>query len=82
MRNVKGAFQVQHDSIGKSEDKIVREIQLLLLNDKTQWQQIKAQIVFRLNKLKTMGQASDFAEPLNDLAERLAIEQSDRKKDD
>lgn len=26
MRNVKGAFQVQHDNIGKSEDKIVREI--------------------------------------------------------
>ena len=38
MRNVKGAFQVQHDNIGKSEDKIIREIQLLLLNDKTQWQ--------------------------------------------
>ena len=74
MRNVKGAFQVQHDGIGKSEDKIIREIQLLLLNDKTQWQQIKSQIVFRLNKLKTMGAVSDFAEPLNDIAERLEIE--------
>ena len=38
LRNVKGAFQVQQDNIGKSEDKIIREIQLLLLNDKTQWQ--------------------------------------------
>lgn len=26
MRNVKGSFQIQQDSIGKSEDKIVREI--------------------------------------------------------
>ena len=82
LRNVKGAFQVQQDNIGKSEDKIIREIQLLLLNDKTQWQQVKQQIVFRLNKLKDMGEVSDFAEPLNDIAERLTVEQSERKKDD
>ena len=82
LRNVKGAFQVQQDNIGQSEDKIIREIQLLLLNDKTQWQQVKQQIVFRLNKLKDMGEVSDFAEPLNDIAERLTVEQSERKKDD
>ena len=35
IRNVKGAFQIQQDSIGRREDKLVREIQLLLLNDKT-----------------------------------------------
>ena len=38
LRNVKGVFQMQQDSIGKREDKLVREIQLLLLNDSTQWQ--------------------------------------------
>ena len=37
LRNVKGSFQMQQDEIGKREDKIVREIQLLLLNDRTQW---------------------------------------------
>ena len=35
LKNVKGAFQIQQDSIGKREDRLVREIQLLLLNDKT-----------------------------------------------
>ena len=29
-----------------------------------------------------MGEVSDFAEPLNDIAERLTVEQSERKKDD
>jgi hypothetical protein len=38
LKNVKGAFQMQQDSIGKREKKLVREIQMLLLNDKTQWQ--------------------------------------------
>ena len=55
---------------------------MLLLNDQTQWSQIKSQIVYRLNKLKTLADVSDFAEPLNNLAERLASEQSERKKDD
>lgn len=35
LRNVKGSFQMQQDEVGKREDKIVREIQLLLLNDRT-----------------------------------------------
>ena len=43
---------------------------------------MKTQIVFRLNQLKTMGQVSDFAEQLNELAVRLAAEQTERKKDD
>lgn len=55
---------------------------MLLLNDQTQWQQIKQQIVFRLHKLKTIASVSDFAEQLNDITERLHKEQSDRKKDD
>jgi len=29
---------MQQDSIGIREKKLVREIQMLLLNDKTQWQ--------------------------------------------
>ena len=35
LKNVKSAFQLHKDSIGTREDKLVREIQLLLLNDKT-----------------------------------------------
>ena len=73
---------MQQDEIGKREDKIVREIQLLLLNDQTQWSQIKAQILHRLGELKGMGNTSDFAEPINEIMARLATEQTERKRDD
>ena len=52
----------------------MREIQLLLLNDRTQWQQVKAQVLHRLTELKSMGEVADFAEPLNEIAERMQIE--------
>ena len=55
---------------------------MLLLNDQTQWSQVKSQITYRLNKLKTLADVSDFAEPLNNLTERLESEQVERKKDD
>ena len=73
---------MQQDSIGKREEKLVREIQLLLLNDRTQWSQVKAQVLHRLSELKGMGEVADFAEPLNQIAERLTIEQIERKRDD
>ena len=73
---------MQQDSIGRREDKLVREIQLLLLNDRTQWQQIKAQVLHRLSELKNMGEVADFAEALNEITTRLAIEQRERKHDD
>uniref|UniRef100_A0A7S3MKY7 Uncharacterized protein n=1 Tax=Favella ehrenbergii TaxID=182087 RepID=A0A7S3MKY7_9SPIT len=82
LRNVKGAFQMQQDEIGKREDKIVREIQLLLLNDRTQWQQVKAQILHRLGELKGMGEVADFAESINEITARLSTEQNERKHDD
>ena len=43
---------------------------------------MKAQVLHRLGELKSMGEVSDFAEPLNEIAERLQIEQTERKKDD
>ena len=73
---------MQQDSIAKRENKLIREIQLLLLNDKTQWSQVKAQVLHRLGQLKGMGDVADFAEPLNEIAARLGSEQVERKKDD
>ena len=35
LRNVKGDFQLQQDAMDKREEKLVREIQMLLLHDKT-----------------------------------------------
>lgn len=62
---------MQQETIDKREEKLVREIQLLLLNDKTQWSQVKAQVLHRLSELKGMGEVADFAEPLNEIAARL-----------
>ena len=73
---------MQQDEVGKREDKIIREIQLLLLNDRTQWGQVKAQILHRLGELKSMGNVSDFAEPINEITARLITEQTERKRDD
>ena len=73
---------MQQDDIDKREEKLVREIQLLLLNDRTQWQQVKAQVLHRLGELKAMGEVADFAEPLNEIAIRLQSEQGERKRDD
>ena len=36
----------------------------------------------RLGELRGMGEVSDFAEPLNEIAIRLEAEQSERKRDD
>ena len=73
---------MQQDDIDKREEKLVREIQLLLLNDRTQWQQVKAQVLHRLGELKAMGEVADFAEPLNEISIRLQTEQGERKRDD
>ena len=43
---------------------------------------MKAQVLHRLGELKSMGDVADFAEPLNEIATRLASEQVERKKDD
>ena len=53
-----------------------------MLNDRTQWQQVKAQVLHRLGELKQMGEVADFAETLNEIAARLQLEQSERKRDD
>lgn len=73
---------MQQVDIDKREERLVREIQLLLLNDRTQWQQVKAQVLHRLSELKAMGEVADFAEPLNEIAIRLRTEQVERKRDD
>lgn len=37
LRNVKGAFALQNDKVMRQEQELVREVQLLLANDKMQW---------------------------------------------
>ena len=34
LRNVKGSFKVQKEEIDKTETKLIKEIQMLLVNDK------------------------------------------------
>jgi ribosome-associated translation inhibitor RaiA len=82
LRNVKGSFKVQKEEIDKTETKLIKEIQMLLVNDKAQWSQTKAQIVYRLHKLRSVGEVSDFAEAINNLTQKIETEKVERKKDD
>jgi hypothetical protein len=45
----------------------VREVQLLLQSDKEQWNQIKTQIVYRLETLKKMSDVDSFANELTQI---------------
>ena len=60
----------------------MREVQLLLQSDKLEWNQLKTQIVYRLDTLKQMSEVSDFATELQRIQVRLEKETTDRKQDD
>jgi len=60
----------------------VREVQLLLANDKMLWSQVKSQIVYRLDTLKRMDEIGDFADELQLIAVGLGREEETRKQDD
>lgn len=60
----------------------MREVQLLLANDKMLWSQVKSQIVYRLDTLKRMDEIEDFADELQLIAVGLGREEETRKQDD
>ena len=55
---------------------------MLLQSDKQRWNQIKTQIVYRLDTLRKMSEVEDFAEDLKRITMRLSKETDSRKRDD
>lgn len=82
LRNVKQNQLIQGEQNYTIQQKLVREVQLLLQSDKQRWNQIKTQIVYRLDTLRQMSEVEDFAEDLKRITMRLSKETESRKRDD
>jgi translation elongation factor EF-1beta len=82
LKNVKGSFRVQKEKLDIDQERLIKEIQAILKNDEMQWEQIKTQVKFRLQTLKTFDQINDYAETFTEIADMLEREEKDRQSDD
>ena len=53
LKNVKGAFRVQKQQLDNEQERLIKEVQAILKNDELQWEQIKTQTKYRLERLMT-----------------------------